>query len=457
MTSNGNGDAFVTKLNPTGTALVYSTYLGGTELDQGLGIAVDNAGNAYVTGDTLSANFPTTPGAFQTTFNAFTDAFVTKLNPMGTQLVYSTYLGGSDYDSTTGIIVDNVGNAYVTGYTSSTDFPTTPGAFDTTYKGDGDAFVTKLNPTGSKLVYSTYLGGTDLDQGLGIAVDNAGNVYVTGATQSADFPTTTCAFDTTFNGVIDAFVTKLNPAGTALLYSTYLGGSDFNQGYAIAVDNAHNAYVTGLTMSTDFPTSPNAFDTTFNGVQDAFVTKFNIPPAQPFYLGVSLTKDVQVQSDATLSVQGHFCEPRIPHQTTDLSLQKENDIGCIRAKRVHDWVVFGTEHQQKGFIPVGLTSQILDCQNVNSTITVLCEAIPGSSSFSILDDTKLTHEIPEAHLVMIRFTVLVRLQYFCNGTPLCDFEVPVTTVDRVILCYPEGTSIVAKVSAVECLVVGENC
>ena len=157
----GNDDAFVTKLNPTGTALVYSTYLGGTSDDYGYGIAVDTAGNAYVTGYTASTNFPTTPGAFQTTYGGGSDdAFVTKLNPTGTALVYSTYLGGTDSDGGYGIAVDSAGNAYVTGYTASTNFPTTPGAFQTTFGGNGDAFVTKLNPTGTALVYSTYLGGT---------------------------------------------------------------------------------------------------------------------------------------------------------------------------------------------------------------------------------------------------------------------------------------------------------
>jgi len=180
----------VTKLNPTGTALVYSTYLGGTGNDAGYGIAVDTAGNAYVTGVTYSTDFPTTTGAFQTTFGGgYGEAFVTKLNPTGTALVYSTYLGGTGSDIGGGIAVDTAGNAYVTGSTGST-FPTTAGAFQTTFGGVYDAFVTKLNPTGTALVYSTYLGGTGNDAGDGIAVDTAGNAYVTGFTESTDFPTT---------------------------------------------------------------------------------------------------------------------------------------------------------------------------------------------------------------------------------------------------------------------------
>jgi hypothetical protein len=264
-------DAFVTKLNPTGTALVYSTYLGGTGLEYGYGIAVDSAGNAYVTGHTESTDFPTTPGAVQTSYGGL-DAFVTKLNPTGTALVYSTYLGGNSGDGGYSIAVDSADNAYVTGYTWSTDFPTTPGAVQTSYGGGQDAFVTKLNPTGTALVYSTYLGGTSSDLGRGIAVDAAGNAYVTGQTGSTDFPTTPGAVQTSYSGGQDAFVTKLNPTGTALVYSTYLG--DYSDGYGIAVDTAGNAYVTGYTSSTDFPTTPGAYQTAFGGYADAFVAKF---------------------------------------------------------------------------------------------------------------------------------------------------------------------------------------
>src|SRR5439155_726812 len=190
--SSGQGDGFVTKLNPAGSALVYSTYLGGSGPDDGKGIAVDAAGNAYVTGSTASSNFPTTIGAFQTIKGGSGNAFVTKLNPTGSALVYSTYLGGSgaigDYGA--GIAVDAAGNAYVTGITSSSDFPTTAGAFQTTFGGGlYDIFVTKLEPTGSALVYSTYLGWSALDKGYGMAVDTSGNAYVAGLTYSTDFPT----------------------------------------------------------------------------------------------------------------------------------------------------------------------------------------------------------------------------------------------------------------------------
>jgi hypothetical protein len=277
-TSNGF-DAFVTKLNPDGSALDYSTYFGGTGADIGWAIAVDTAGNAYVTGYTNSANFPTTPGAIDTTFNGLIDAFVTKLNPAGAALDYSTYLGGGTEDYGMGIVVDAAGSAHITGYTDAGNFPTTVGAFDPTFNGLVDAFVSKLNFAGSVLEYSTYLGGNRNDMGRGIAIDSDGNAYVTGDTSSGaagppNFPTTVGAFDTTFNGFIDVFVTKLNLTGSTLEYSTYLGGSSFDAGRGIAVDAAGHAYVTG-TGSSGFPTTPGAFDTTFNMSNDGFVTKLN--------------------------------------------------------------------------------------------------------------------------------------------------------------------------------------
>jgi hypothetical protein len=274
-------DAFVSKLNAAGSALLYSTYLGGSANEGGGGIAVDASGNAYVTGGTGSPNFPITPGAFQTTFGGTFDAFVSKLNASGSTLLYSTYLGGSDGDGGSGIKIDALGNAYVTGLTDSSNFPVTRSAFQTAFGGNSDAFVSKLNAAGSALLYSTYLGGSgDENSGLGsggIAVDASGNAYVTGDTNSSNFPTTPGAVQTNLGGggSRDAFVSKLNAAGSALLYSTYLGGSGDEAGNDIAVDVSGNAYVTGHTQSTNFPTTTGAFQTALHGPTDAFVSKLN--------------------------------------------------------------------------------------------------------------------------------------------------------------------------------------
>jgi hypothetical protein len=301
----GNVDAFVTKINTEGSALVYSTYLGGGGYDQGAGVAIDGAGNAYITGTTNSTNFPVTPGAFQTTCgnpSSCESAFVTKINTSGSTLVYSTYLGGNLRDSGSGIAVDSLGDAYVTGGTNSTNFPVTPGAFQTVCGGGclySNAFVTKLNPSGTALEYSTYLGGDVSGAGHGIAVDSAGNAYVTGSTNSSNFPITTGAFQTVCGGCDDgrdsAVVTKFNPAGSALVYSSYLGGFE-DYGVSIAVDSAGNAYVTGTTYEDGFPTTPGAFQQSphIHSFYNAFVTKFNYAGSElvySTYLGGSVPRN----------------------------------------------------------------------------------------------------------------------------------------------------------------------
>ena len=268
-------DVFVSKLNAAGTALIYSTYLGGNSTDIGEGIAVDGSGNAYVTGLTNSTDFPTTAGAFQTADpdGGVGDAFVTKLNAAGSALVYSTYLGGSATDRAAGVAVGPAGGAYVIGTTSAADFPTVNAA-QPTLGGSADAFVTNLNATGSALAYSTYLGGSANEGGEGIALDSAGSAFVTGGTTSVNFPTTVGAFQTALAGAIDGFVTKLNAAGSAFSYSSYLGGSAADQGAGIAVDGAGNAYVAGSTASANFPTA-SPLQPSIAGSSDAFLTKVN--------------------------------------------------------------------------------------------------------------------------------------------------------------------------------------
>jgi beta-propeller repeat-containing protein len=298
MTLEGNSEAFVTKLNPTGSALLYSTYLGGSSGEEGFGIAVDIAGNAYVTGETGSPDFPTTLGAFQTApgFGG-NDAFITKLNPTGTVLIYSSYLGGSNSDEGFGVVVDALGNAYVTGTTTSTNFPTS-NAFQIAFAGGTrDAFVTKINPAGTGLVYSTYLGGSNSDEGFGIVVDALGNAYVTGTTTSTNFPTSN-AFQIAFaGGTRDAFVTKINPAGTGPVYSTYLGGGGDDSGHSIAVDATGNAYLSGATGSINFPTTPGAFQMTFQGGDGSFLPPFGfLPPLDAFATKLNATGSALVYS-----------------------------------------------------------------------------------------------------------------------------------------------------------------
>jgi hypothetical protein len=271
----GGDDAFVTVLGPTGSELVYSTFLGGSSDDFGNGIAVDTPGNVYVTGETSSTNFPIS-NPLQSSLRGTPNAFVARLNWVwgGSPLVYSTYLGGSSGDVGSGIAVDPSGNAYVTGTTSSADFPTA-NPFQASLAGGENGFVAKLNPAGSALVYSTYLGGSTEDRASGIAVDSSGNAYVTGQTQSSDFPTANPLQASLGGaGATNAFVAKFNPAGSALVYSTYLGGSDQDPGRGIAVDSSGNAYVTGGATSTNFPTA-NPLQANLAGSVNAFVAKLN--------------------------------------------------------------------------------------------------------------------------------------------------------------------------------------
>jgi Beta-propeller repeat len=264
-------------LNTFGT-LTYSTYLGGNGSDRAAGIAIDSSGNAYVTGGTTSTNFPTA-APLRSTSGGNQDAFVAKLNSSGNGLIYSTYLGGSggmagSPETGTAIAVDATGAAYVTGATSSSDFPVTAGALQTTNLGGGDdAFVSKLNPAGSALVYSTYLGGSSVDYATGIAVDFAGNAYVTGYTASYDFLSLR-ALQPGNAGSYDTFLSKLNPAGTSLVFSTYLGGTASDAGSAVAVDSLGNVYVAGLTQSGNFPLQ-NAFQTFNGGAYGGFVSKIS--------------------------------------------------------------------------------------------------------------------------------------------------------------------------------------
>jgi Beta-propeller repeat/HYDIN/CFA65/VesB-like, Ig-like domain len=266
-TNAGASDAFITKLNFGGTALVYSTYVGGTKADVGESIKVDSSGNAYVAGYTFSTDFPLA-NPVQGSNSGTVNAFVTEINAAGTAFSFSTYLGGSNDDRALGLALDGSGNVYIAGSSLSTDFPTTTGVVQGTNLGQSDAFVAKLNPAGPSVTYATLLGGAGVDQANGIAVDSSGNAYITGFTNSSNFPTYSpiqSVLGITGGGTCgssacsDAFVTELNPTATALVQSTYLGGSNADFGQAIALGTTGNVYVTGSTSSTNFPAIDGAY------------------------------------------------------------------------------------------------------------------------------------------------------------------------------------------------------
>ncbi len=278
-TYDGPSDAFVSVLSPDLSSLLSSTFLGGSMDDYITTVAIDGSGNVYVAGGTSSSDFPTTPGAYDGTLNGTGDAFISKLDGSLSTLIASTYIGGSDEDEIYALTLDNSGNVYVAGLTWSSDFPTTPGAYDDTHNGGYDAFVSKLSNDLTTLIASTYIGGSGVSEEIyALALDNSGNVYVAGHTNSPDFPTTPGAYDGSYNGGSaygeDGFVSKLDGSLSTLIASTYIGGSDEDEIYALTLDNSGNVYVAGGTMSSDFPTTPGAYDGTPNGT-DAFISKLD--------------------------------------------------------------------------------------------------------------------------------------------------------------------------------------
>ena len=280
-------DAFVTKLAADGATLAFSTRLGGSNDDRGLDIAVDATGNAYVTGDTRSPGFPTARplqpgagGAAAGVTGSFSDAFVSKFGPAGNNLVYSTFLGGSDTDQGTAIAVDSEGSAYVTGSTNSPNFPVISPTLQARKDGDTDAFVSKVNPAGSALSYSTYLGGSGADIGTGVVVDRSASVTVVGTTGSSNFPTANPLQGVKGGGATDAFVSTLATAGDTLVSSTYLGGKEDEQAAGVAIGaGAATPVVVGTTGSTDFPTAKPLQAARAGSAGDAFVTRVSAAEA----------------------------------------------------------------------------------------------------------------------------------------------------------------------------------
>ena len=286
----GVRDAFVTKLNPNGNAILYSTILGGDVQEQGQAIAVDSIGRATITGWTNSSTYPTTGGAYDESYNGQFDAFVTKINAAGTALVYSTFVGGDNEDRANAIILHDNGNVTLTGTTlcpCTTPFPTTAGAYDTSHNGGYDGFVAELTGDGSGLAFSTFLGGAAEERGYGLMLTTAGSIAVTGMTESSVFPLTPDALDNTLGGSRDAFLTILNGSGSQVDYSTFLGGSEEDEGSLVVPGPQGSLILAGTTRSADFPVTPGAYNTALNGDYDIFIIKLDLgfgppPPEDQF-------------------------------------------------------------------------------------------------------------------------------------------------------------------------------
>ncbi|MBN1215499.1 MAG: SBBP repeat-containing protein [Candidatus Lokiarchaeota archaeon] len=282
-TPNGGYDIFICKINSDGTEIEYSTLLGGSASDQGKALAVDDSGCVYITGSTSSTDFPTTKRAIDRSHNGQADVFVSKINADGSSLLYSTYLGGSNMEGGQDIVVNAEGCAIITGYTYSSNFPTTSGVIDYTHGGGNDVFICKISDNARNLLYSTFLGGSGNDCGNSIVLSNDNTVIIAGYAQSTTFPTTSGVIDETHNGYYDAFITKINADGTAIIFSTFLGGSDYDSVNNMILDSAGNIYITGSSRSLYFPMSSMCIDPFNTGVFDVIWCKINNDATELIY------------------------------------------------------------------------------------------------------------------------------------------------------------------------------
>ncbi len=274
FTHSGNRDAFVLMLDQSGGSIIYSTFIGSSDWEEGRDLAIDLNGNTYITGFALTRFFPATAGAYDVSHNGREDAFAAKLSADGSSLLFSTFLGGDDFDIGISIDVDAAGNVYVGGKTESSSFPTTVGAYDRSYNEGGDAFVVKLNASGSALQYATFVGGELEETFGGMDLDDVGNVFFCGTTFSNDFPFSANAYDRFYKGLGDAYVAKLNRDGDDLDYATFLGGGQADAAHDVAVDREGKAHVFGITSTLLFPLRGGPCDEKLSGEQDLFVTKF---------------------------------------------------------------------------------------------------------------------------------------------------------------------------------------
>jgi hypothetical protein len=398
------GDCFVFKLSADGSTLLYSTFIGGRNHDWASSIAVDTSGNAYVAGGTESPDFPSV-NAYDSTYGGGNmDCFVFKLSADGSTLLYSTFVGGSDGDVGNSIAVDSSGNAYVTGGTESPDFPTV-NAYNSTHGGGsddwgGDCFVLKLSADGSTLLYSTFIGGRNHDWASSIAVDSSGNAYVTGDTSSPDFLTVN-AYNSTYGGGDDCFVFKLSANGSTLLYSTFIGGSEYDWASSIAVDSSGNAYVTGWTESPDFPTV-RAYNSTYGG-GDCFVLKLIISDYTPdfYYIVASgilqlLHSIYQVALGAinlfalglVLFTPAHLIRMLISRPTTDITGIPPPDHKRLTCQLCGATYLYGPQHL--------VNPEVLRCQNCDREFLSKATSAPEES-------VAISHvRVPIAYMLLSR-------------------------------------------------------
>lgn len=399
-TTTTNG-VFVTKLNSTGSVLLYSTFIGN---GNPRAITTDDKGYAYITGSALSG-FPTTVGAYDVSNNGSFDAFVTKLDTNASSLIFSTYIGGSgNYEDGFDIITDTSYNVYITGRTSSSNFPTTLGCYDNTFNGGSgpfpyDAFIAKLNSSGSSLLFSTFIGGTDNDEAYGLDIDNNNNVYITGYTESPDFPITTGAYDTT-NNSSDAFILKLNNTGSNLSYSTFFGNGGSQEGLAIALDQNNNVWFCGTTTGT-MPITSDAFD---NIMDEGFFAGLNLSSSTLLYcsyVGGTTTGAVNVPKSVDTDLMGgiylagwtgatDFPITTGAFQTTNASFTGYNDAFLLKFQHETTTGIIDFIESYEMLIYPNPAVEIVTIENLPIGSTVNITDLSGKVVYTFVTQSELT-------------------------------------------------------------------
>jgi len=419
----------VSKLNPDGTALLFSTFLGGSGRERGRAIVLDKSGSVFVTGETNSTNFPVTAGAYDLSVNGVgLDCFAAKLSGDGTTLLYGSYLGGNADDVGYAITVDETGNAYITGETASGNFPTTPGAFGYYFSGISDIFVTKVNTTGSALVYSTYLGGSLQERGNSIETDASGKTFIAGQTRSDDFPTINGSYDTTFNGgTNDGLICKINSDGSSLVYMTYLGGSVTDTLNDIVIDSKGNAYVTGRVDSPDFPTLSGGFSTVLSGSADTCYSKLSADGTTLMvstFLGGSnqeAATDIHHDSKGHVILSGSTFSADFP-TTSDGYDTDHNGLGDLYISKMTE---DGTTLTYSTFLG-GSNNDVADCMAVYGSEFVYLNGYTRSSDFPTTAGTILTSYSNNTDAYVSKLALPVPPTKTSTVTPTVTFTVTLT-------------------------------
>lgn len=346
----GVNDIFVFKMDPEGKDLIYSTFIGGSGRNMGEGITLDNLKNAFILGLTFSPDFPTTNEAYDRTYNGYSDLVVCKLNDDGSELLYSTYIGGSGYDYSSAIALNDENNAVLLGNTRSSDYPTTTGAYDTTHNGEVDILCTTLNAAGSDLVSSTFLGGGNEDWGRDMVLGPDDEYLITGGTDSPDFPTTDGAYDTEKSGGDDVIICSMLSDGSDLEYSTFVGGADGESGQGLIRGQGNVVYVTGDVRSEDFPVTNGSFDESYNDSPDAFILEFDMSGSELLYATFFGGTSIDQGWDITLDGLGNpvltgFTESEdfpVTNGSYSQSFSGIRDVFVCRVDIDHDRLLYGT-------------------------------------------------------------------------------------------------------------------